>query len=230
MPPFSSKAEFPVRLLLVNLIVLPSLPSLTPIMSYSQASEGQYTTSQYADSLIDPDILQSDDFLDATSSHITGQSTPFSEFLPPSRYPRAPESLTRIVCKFRQQTYILYNSDKSDRIMDEPRKHFVEWLLMTEFGAKKELQKSVYWDSSLKKSDVWESFDQVANMKTGEPKVMCKCCQNVIVHPGVNRAGPSPMKAHFTSAVCVKPRKTVKKGINHLLREMVSLYWIYSIL
>lgn len=107
--------------------------------------------------------------------------------------------------------------------MDESRKYFVEWWLMTEFGAKKELQKSVHWDSHLKKSDVWESFDQVANAKTGQPKVMCKRCQNVIVHPGVNRAGPSPMKAHLTSAGCVKPRKTAKQGINQLLREMVGL-------
>ena len=94
---------------------------------------------------------------------------------------------------------------------------------MTEFGAKKEFQKSVYWNSNLKKSDVWESFDQVANIKTGKPKVMCKRCQNVIIHPGVNRAGPSSMKAHLTSVVCVKLQKTTKQGINHLLREMVSL-------
>ena len=221
--PLFFPAEFPVSLLLINLIILHSLPYLKPIMSQSQASESQYTASQYANSFINPDLLQSDDFLDAPSSQITAQSTPSSEFPPPSRYPRAPDSLTRVVCKSRQQTYILYKSDKSDRTMDETRKQFVEWWLITEFGAKKELQKSVYWDSNLKKSDVWESFDQVANAKTGEPKVMCKRCQNVIVHPGVNRAGPSPMKAHLTSAVCVKPWKTAKPGINQLLREMVSL-------
>jgi hypothetical protein len=107
--------------------------------------------------------------------------------------------------------------------MDETRKQFVEWWLMTEFGAKKELQKSVYWDSNLKKSDVWESFDQVANAKTGEPKVICKRCQNVIIHPGVKRAGPSPMKAHLSSTVCVQPRTTTKQGINQLLQEIVRL-------
>lgn len=54
---------------------------------------------------------------------------------------------------------------------------------MTEFGLKKHLQKTIIWHSDQRKSDVWKSFDQVANARTGEPKVMCKRCQGVIIHP-----------------------------------------------
>ncbi|KAJ5264725.1 hypothetical protein N7505_007518 [Penicillium chrysogenum] len=41
---------------------------------------------------------------------------------------------------------------------------------MTEFGSKKELQKSIRWDTIQKKSDIWSSFDQVVNARTSEPK------------------------------------------------------------
>ncbi|KAJ5300082.1 hypothetical protein PENANT_c146G01845 [Penicillium antarcticum] len=54
--------------------------------------------------------------------------------------------------------------------MATSRIQFVKWWLMTEFGGKKELQKSIRWDTIQKKSDVWSSFDQVANARTGEPK------------------------------------------------------------
>ncbi|KAJ5742543.1 uncharacterized protein N7511_011275, partial [Penicillium nucicola] len=138
---------------------------------------------------------------------------------PSPRYPRAPDLLQR-VGKLFQSSYILYNCDKTDPMMEMSQIQFVKRWLMTEFGSKKELQKSIRWDTILKKSDVWSSFDQVANARSGEPKVMCKRGQNVIVHPGVKRAGPSPIKNHLTSTVCVQPRTTTKQGINQLLREM----------
>ncbi|KAJ5340261.1 hypothetical protein N7541_009385 [Penicillium brevicompactum] len=92
--------------------------------------------------------------------------------------------------------------------MEKSRIQFLKWWLMTEFGSKKELQKSIRWDTIQKKSDVWSSFDQVANARTGEPKVMCTRCQSVVVHPRFNRSGPSPMKNHLNSAYCTQPRKT----------------------
>ncbi|KAJ9484060.1 hypothetical protein VN97_g9327 [Penicillium thymicola] len=105
-------------------------------------------------------------------------------------------------------------------MMETSRIQFVKWWLMTEFGSKKELQKSIRWDTIQKKSDVWSSFDQVANARTGEPKVMCNRCQSVVVHPRFNRSGPSPMKNHLNSAYCSQPRKTTKQSIDQLLREM----------
>lgn len=70
------------------------------------------------------------------------------------------------------------------------------------------------WDSDNKKSGVWPSFDQVAHERTGKPKVMCKRCHTVIVHPGHRRAGCSPMRAHLHSTVCIKSRSLKKQGID----------------
>lgn len=194
------------------------------IMSQSQASGSQYEASHYANSFIDPELLQSDDFTDTLGSE-TPSSTHFSDFPIPPRYHHAPDSLER-VGKPLQQHYILYNSDSTNPKMGESRREFVEWWLKTEYGQKQDIQRSIRWDSNLKKSDVWSSFDQVAHAKTGEPKVMCKRCQNVIIHPAHRRAGCSPMKTHLASAVCIKPQtsKSKRQGIDQLLRDLVSLY------
>ncbi|KAJ5982330.1 hypothetical protein N7451_012430 [Penicillium sp. IBT 35674x] len=106
--------------------------------------------------------------------------------------------------------------------MDTSRTQFVEWWLTTEFGQKKDLRRTINWDSDQKKSAAWSSFDQVAHSKTGEPKVMCKRCRAVIIHPGDKRSGPSPMKNHLTSAQCAKPQfqNTSKQSIDKLLRNM----------
>lgn len=191
-------------------------------MSQSQASESQCEAFQYAESFTDPDLLQSDDFPDILSSQITTDSTPLSDFSLPPRYTRAPNSLER-VGKPLQQFYILYNNTPEDPKMETSRRDFVEWWLKTEYGLKQDLQKSIKWDSDQKKSEVWLSFDQVAHGKTGEPKVMCKRCQNVIIHPGHRRAGCSPMKAHLNSNICIKPRKLKRQGIDQLLRDSVIL-------
>lgn len=190
-------------------------------MSYSQASDTQYEVSQYTDSFLDPGLFQSDNFPQGLSSEIITQSTLFfSPSLP--QYPPAPTSLQRVGRPF-QASYILYNSNKSDPMMESSRNKFVEWWLKTEFGLQKDLQKSIIWNSESKKSDVWKSFDQVAHSKTGEPKVMCKRCQAVVVHPGYYQAGPSPMGKHLASTQCSKPHRPPKQGIDKLLRDMVSL-------
>lgn len=219
---FAYAPIFPLNSFLVYSIVLHLVPGPLLVMSYPQVSRSQYEASRYANSFIDSDFPQSDESSDALSSQSIAQSTPVSDTPPPPRYPRAPELLQR-VGKLFQPSYILYNCDKTDPMMETSRIQFVKWWLMTEFGSKKELQKSIRWDTIQKKSDVWSSFDQVANARTGEPKVMCNRCQSVVVHPRFNRSGPSPMKNHLNSAYCSQPRKTTKQSIDQLLREMVSL-------
>jgi hypothetical protein len=110
-------------------------------MSYSQASGSPSEVSQYTSTFIDLDI-QSEDFRSSRSSQITAQSTPFSVPPPPPRYQRAPDSLQRVGKPF-QLSYVLYNSDETDPTMQTSRTQFVEWWLLTEFGSKKELQKSI---------------------------------------------------------------------------------------
>lgn len=92
-------------------------------MSQSQHSDSQYPASQYAESFIDPDILQSDDFLDFPSQ-VGGTSTPLSDYsLPPARHRtvRAPESLRR-VGKHLQKHYILFNNNPTDPKIESSRK------------------------------------------------------------------------------------------------------------
>jgi hypothetical protein len=193
-------------------------------MSQSQHSDSQYLASQYAESFIDPDILQPDGFLDFPSQ-AGSTSTPLSDYsLPPIRHRtvRAPESLRR-VGKHLQKHYVLFNNNPTDPDMESSRKQFIEWWLKTEFGEKKDLQKSIQWESKQKTSDVWDCFDQVAHEKTGEPKVMCRRCQAILVHPSHRRAGTSPMKIHMKSITCAKPPVLKKQGIDQLLRDMVSL-------
>lgn len=200
-------------------------------MSYSQDSGSQYGVSHYTNSFIDPELLQSNDFPgDAISSQFVTHSN--SVFEDPSlpRYTLPPTSLQR-VGKPLQQHYILYNGDKANSTMDTSRTQFVEWWLTTEFGLKKDLRRTINWDSDQKKSAAWSSFDQVAHSKTGEPKVMCKRCCAVVIHPGYKRSGPSPMKNHLKSAQCAKPQfqKTSKQGIDKLLQNMVCLPFNKSI-
>lgn len=115
--------------------------------------------------------------------------------------------------------------------MDTSRTQFVEWWLTTEFGQKKDLRRTINWDSDQKKSVAWSLFDQVAHSKMGEPKVMCKRCCAVVIHPGYKRSGLSPMKNYLTSAQCAKPQfqKTSKQGIDKLLQNMVCLPFNKSI-
>lgn len=194
-------------------------------MPRSQYSESQYSVSQHAESFLDPDILQSDDFFDFSSQ--AGQTTTsFSEHsLPPIRphfTVSAPESLHR-VGKHLQKHWILFNDNIIDPNMEISRKSFVEWWLKTEFGEKEDLQKSIQWQSKQKTSNVWDCFDQVAHEKTGEPKVMCKRCLAVLAHPSHRRAGTSPMKIHLRGITCAKPSGSKKQSIDQLLQNMVCL-------
>jgi hypothetical protein len=191
---------------------LPSYSQNPPRMSQSQASF-------YSDSLLDPDLPQSDDLPDLPRRQPTAASIPPSDFTLPLQYsPQAPDSLERVGPIFRK-FWILYSSNPE---MEYSRNQFVEWWLKTRFGSKKDGREHLHWDGK-KKSDLWESFEQVAHEKTGEPKVMCKRCQNVIVHLGHRRAGCSPIKAHLNSNICIKPRKLKRQGIDQLLRDLVSL-------
>jgi hypothetical protein len=77
----------------------------------------------------------------------------------------------------------------------------------------------MHWDGK-KKSDIWESFEQVAHEKTGEPKVMCKRCYAILVHPHPRRGGTSPLRRHINGGTCFATKKN--GGIGQLLQNMVS--------
>lgn len=188
---------------------LPSHSQNPPRMSQSQASF-------YSDSLLDPDLLQSDDLPDLPSSHPTVTSIPNSNFTFPLQYsPRAPDSLERVGPTLRK-FWILYNSNFE---MEHSRSQFVEWWLKTGFGSNKDVREHLHWDGK-KKSDLWESYEQVAHEKTGEPKVMCKRCYTVLTHPNHKRGGTSALKAHLKGGACLIHKK--RRGIDQLIRDAVS--------
>jgi hypothetical protein len=60
------------------------------------------------------------------------------------------------------------------------------------YGSQSDIKNTIRWESK-SKSDIWDSFYQVANDKNGKPKVMCKACLCTIGHPRFRRAGSSPM-------------------------------------
>lgn len=101
---------------------------------------------------------------------------------------------------------------------EHTRTDFTNWWLQTEFGMNKDIQNNIHWDHK-KRASVWEYFDQVAHERTGEPKVMCKRCHTVLVHPNVRRGGTSPIKAHLKGNTY---HSMSKRGINKLVIAQVS--------
>ncbi|KAJ5300184.1 hypothetical protein N7508_007427 [Penicillium antarcticum] len=177
-------------------------------MSYSQASQSQYSFYADSDLGLNPDILHSDDISALISSQTVLTSVSQVSSL------TAPLSLPRVGPPL-QQYWVLYSS-KPSREMDESRKSFVTWWLNTEFGSKPDIQDSIRWDGK-KTSNIWDNFNQVAHEKTGKPKVMCTTCLCTLVHPRFRRAGSSPMNAHIKAGSCT--RKPVQK-IDQMLKQM----------
>jgi hypothetical protein len=107
-------------------------------MSYSQASQSQY--SFYADSDLgrNPDLLYSDGISD-----LIGSQTPLTSVSQISPL-TAPLSLPRVGPPL-QQYWVLYSYKTGDK-MDESRNSFVMWWLTTEFRSQPDIQDSIRWD------------------------------------------------------------------------------------
>ena len=182
-------------------------------MSQSQASQ-----ASYFDTFSESDYIQQSDHFSLDSSPQIVNTVLIPEFTRPHRHSLAPNSLSRVGPKL-QQIWILFDSDIENPKMQENRQVFVEWWLKTEFGLKEGLRDGMHWDGK-KKSDLWESFEQVAHEKTGEPKVMCKRCCAVLVHPHHRRGGTSPLRTHIKGGTCFAAKK--KGSIGQLLQNIVS--------
>ena len=65
--------------------------------------------------------------------------------------------------------------------MEDLRNKFVSWWLTTKYRSQSDIKNTIRWESK-SKSDIWDSFYQVANDKNGKPKVMCKACLCTIGH------------------------------------------------
>lgn len=175
----------------------------------------QSQVSFFSDQFPEPDFLQSDDFPHLASQQ-TVTSISNSDFARPLHYSFAPDSLKRVGPKLRK-FWVIYDSDTE---MEDSRQSFVKWWLDTSFGSKKEMADKIHWDGK-KKSELWESFEQVAHEKTGEPKVMCKRCCTVLTHPNLRRGGTSPLNTHLKGGACrIDP---TKRGIDQIIQSSVCL-------
>jgi hypothetical protein len=180
-------------------------------MSQSQAS-------LYAESYIDPDILQPNNFLlDSSSSQPTSTSIPASNFTHPPQLSLAPISLTRVGPRLRR-CWILFDTDLK---MEQSRRQFVQWWLTTGFGLDPQYRDGIKWEKK-KISDVWKQFEQVANERTGEPKVMCKHCFTVLTHPNTKRTGTSTLITHLKGGTCRRDEKPKGTPIDQMIRDSVS--------
>lgn len=104
-------------------------------MSYSQASQSQYSFYADSDLGLNPDLLHSDNISD-----LFGSQTPLTSMSRVSP-PTAPLSLPRVGPPL-QQYWVLYSPEPGSE-MDKSRKSFVRWWLTTEFGAKPDIQDSI---------------------------------------------------------------------------------------
>jgi hypothetical protein len=97
---------------------------------------------------------------------------------------------------------------------------FIQWWLSTQYGSMPEAQR-VHWDRKGYKADVWPSFNQVANIQSGQPKVVCKQCGLMLDHPFLN--GTSGMKRHKQRGNCQK-KKGKQANIQHLMQKAVFIF------
>lgn len=56
-------------------------------------------------------------------------------------------------------------------LMEDSRKQFVDWWLTAGYGKDSERHGNLHWDGK-KTSEIWQSFEQVAHEKTGQPKIL----------------------------------------------------------
>ncbi|KAF7174372.1 hypothetical protein CNMCM6106_008623 [Aspergillus hiratsukae] len=145
-----------------------------------------------------PDLSHSQQSFNSDNDHSTFRSPA----------PPPPPSLQR-VGPDRKKSYVLYTTMS--------KTEFVEWWLKTEYGAKKRIR----WDSGRRSSNMWDSFDQVAQASDGKAKLMCKKCGGILDHPHNNEHGTSTMARHLKGSQCrnFSANRTKQKGIMSLVQD-----------
>lgn len=180
----------------------------------SDAGPSNYYEADAADSQSYP---QSDHLQILTSDLACSQQTitsaPESDFL---QTPSAPASLRR-VGPDRKKSYILYE--------DMTKEDFIIWWLQTQYMSMED-QKKIRWEGK-RSSDVWQHFVQVAHHISGEPKVMCQRCGNILPHPHEHLNGTNSMKRHYASEKCLKAAKDASKQRN-IQQSFQSAVWFLS--
>lgn len=121
--------------------------------------------------------------------------TGLSGILTPDDRPRSPSArLARFAPNHRD--WVLYDAAQEDK--------FLSWWLETDYGqqltrnGKHKFRWSVEWRSS----KVWKHFDQVAELRSGRPKVVCRSCLTPLNYPHLphhKSHGTTTMGKHLKS-------------------------------
>jgi hypothetical protein len=98
---------------------------------------------------------------------------------------------------------------------------FVEWWLTTSIGSELYEKSHQFFDAKKRHSDGWRSFHQVAHTRTGDPRILCKECGQLLDHPSRKGNGTTPMTRHLKGAKCQKLASHASKTGN--LKELFDL-------
>jgi hypothetical protein len=99
---------------------------------------------------------------------------------------------------------------------EEKREDFKIWWSTTEHSKGPDPN----WGSKWQKTDIWQHFDECANIMTGEPALCCRTCHQVFVHPNVRRNGNSSPARHIHD--CCAPSSGQKRGHQQSIADMVG--------
>ncbi|KAJ6170919.1 hypothetical protein N7485_007048 [Penicillium canescens] len=119
--------------------------------------------------------------------------------------PRSPSAnLTRFAPDRRH--WVLYETAQEHE--------FLSWWLETEYGQQltKNGQYKFRWSTESRSSEVWRHFDQVAELRSGRPKVVCRSCLTPLNHPHHphhKSHGTSAMGKHLKSNSCRRSKQKV---------------------
>lgn len=155
-----------------------------------------------------------------TSSYgqLTPSSTPIIQPSQPSV--PIPPNLERVGPTKKEQPFVLWTEEMND--------DFCEWWLKTDYGSR--IKRNIF--ESKRTAECWKHFHQVAAIKDGAPKVMCKTCNHLLNHPADGHRGTSSMNKHFSQGIQCRKKAPTANDIQKLMQKGVyrSLYLYYSAL
>ena len=102
---------------------------------------------------------------------------------------------------------------------------FLEWWRTTPYAQK--LTKPFVWNSSTKKSYVWEHFEKTALYVNGHPKIHCCHCKQIYSHSSARNLRTHALSLHLKELKCSSSLSTMSTAIREnlfsLLKQEVSL-------
>ncbi|KAJ5642601.1 hypothetical protein N7490_006601 [Penicillium lividum] len=145
---------------------------------------------------------------DLESSQQTIESTPASKLL----HPMISSSLERF-----GNDWIVYS--------EISKEDFIFWWLQTIHGNELRERNKSFWDRSRSHSEAWNSFKQVAHTVTGDPKIVCQKCGQLLDHPSRKLNGTTPMARHLRGEKCQRLSNRVagNSSLQELFARQASL-------